>query len=187
MYEVQAVTPQTNNWKTRIWSALVGFAVGLAVASGVFWILMREQQRRHEAELVALGVAAGTPAAMFDTVRGILGGGEAAAARNETTPTKDEIAAYLDGKTLSLPEADRLTLNQGETSTKSCVMKKDGIEAVEKGSGAYRIGDDPWSTPLTLLYKAGDAHYAVDMTIQHKPLGGKSAFYGFSVTRVAKQ
>ena len=149
---------------------------------------MRERERRIYAQLTDRGIdlAADVWNTGITQAGNLLSGGSSGA-KNEITPTQEEIAAYLNGKSLPLPEADNAIWNAGEKSSKSCVIKKDGVQAVEKDSGGFRSGDEPWNTNVLILYDAGDARYAVDATIQHKPLGGKSAFFGFTVKRVAKQ
>ncbi len=163
MYEAQGVPPQRKSihW---VWGALAGVAVGAGVASGVFWYLMRVQERRHQEQMVVLTAGVADPAALIAQAGQLVSGGGSAinGAKPETTPTKDEIAAYIDGKTLLLPEADNLVLNAEEKSMKSCVIKKDGVEAVQKENGGWRAGDEPWNTNILILYDAGDARYAVE-------------------------
>jgi hypothetical protein len=184
--------PGETKSKTWLWSGLAGAAIGLTigatVASGIFWLVMRERERRIYAQLAdrGIGLAADAWNTGITQAGNLLSGGSSGS-NNETTPTKDEIADYLDGKTLSLPEAGSAILNPGEKSSKSCIIKKDGVQAVEKESGGWRVGDEAWNTSILILYDVGDARYAVDATIQHKPLGGKSAFFGFAVKRVAEQ
>src|SRR5438067_1197355 len=139
MYEAQSLPPENKNntWTTWIWSALGGAAVGAAIASGVWWLLMREQQKRHQAEIVAITMGTVNPAALIGKMGDLIsaeapaanpagllgkvgdlfsGGGsattpektETAPAKTETPPTKDELAAYFDGKTLPLPNGANL-------------------------------------------------------------------------------
>src|SRR5262245_59502137 len=128
-------SPQKNPWVTWIWSALGGVAVGAAIASGVWWFAWRESEIRLQAELVASGVhfaAAGlnragnliagdgsgvNPAGLVGKVGDLFSGGSTSAAstetpaKTETNPTKDELAAYFDGKTLPLPTGANLVLS----------------------------------------------------------------------------
>jgi hypothetical protein len=184
MYEPPSVPPPRTSihW---IWSALAGLAVGAGVATGIMAYLMHRQERRHQADWVAAGIV--NPGALIaQTGQLVSGAGPAIKGAQETTPTKYEIAAYLDGKTLLLPDADKVLLNAGEKSGKSHVMKKDEVVAVEK-NGGWSVSGGPWTTPLVFLYDAGDARYAVEAEIQTRPVGGKSAFFGFTVKSVAKQ
>jgi hypothetical protein len=184
MYEAQVVRPQRKpiHWA---WSALAGVAVGAGMASGVFWYLMHVQERRHVAEMAAVTAGVANPAALIAQASQLVsGGGSATPASAETTPTKEEIAGYLNGKTLPLPETDSVAL-QGNASSKSCILK-DGLEALEKGNG-WSYNNEPWTTPIVFLYSDGDARYAVEADIYHKPVGDKTAFFGFTVKKVAKQ
>jgi hypothetical protein len=65
-------------------------------------------------------------------------------------------------------------------------MTKDGFEAVQKGS-SYSDSHGIQNTGISFFYKSADARYAVEASLQHKPIQGKTAFYGYYVTKVAKQ
>jgi hypothetical protein len=185
MYEVQGI-PTEKKWKTRILSGLVGVLLGAGIASGVFLLVMREQERRHQMELVAVTTGAATPAALIGQAGNLIGSKLSEGTQNETSPTSEEIATYLNGKTLPLPEGDSLRLNDGEKSGKSCIMTKEGVDTVQKGNG-YRFNNDPWTTPIIFLYNHEDARYAVEADISHQSVGNKTAFFGLTIKRVAKQ
>jgi hypothetical protein len=198
MNDAQTIAP-TNKSATWLWSGLIGAAIGLTigatVASGIFWLLMRAQEQRFNAYLVEKGLDEGLDLArgVFKPVIGQVGdllgqsSGETKA-EPEAKPTKDEIAAYFEGKTLPLPEGDNaLLVSNGEKSAKTCVMTKDGLEAVEKGSSYQDYSTNARNTTITFLYKTDDARYAVDANLVHKPIGDKTGFFGFTVTKVAKQ
>jgi hypothetical protein len=183
MYEAQSVPavpePSPSRSLHWAWSGLAGVVVGAAVASGVFWFVMHQQEQRHQAELAAVAAGTVNPAGLLAQAGELFSGAgqSSAPAKIDTTPTKEEIAAYLDGKTLPLPEADNTILNAGEKSSKTCTMTKDGVEAVQKGS-TWTSGGDPSTTSIVVLYKTADARYAVDAILQHKPVGDTSAFFG---------
>jgi hypothetical protein len=193
MNDVQTFAQTTSTEQkpnTWLWPGLTGTAIGLvvgaAIASGIVWLVMREREQRLAAQLAERGIDLASDVWNTGiTQAGNLLSGGSLGTKNETTPTKDEIAAYFEGKSLPLPQADNVALS-GDKSSKSCIMKKDGIEALSKGSGS-RWGSEPWSTGITFLYNAGDARYAVEADISHMPVGDKTAFFGFTVKRVAKQ
>src|SRR5262245_39293845 len=122
MYDAQAApvpgAPATRTSQIWIWicCALAGVAAGAGVASGVWWYVMRVREAQLIAQLTHVD-----PNEVLRTVGGIAGvfGGASSPAEvgpGEKTPTKKEIADYMNGKTLSLPEGDQLVLNvnQGE-------------------------------------------------------------------------
>ena len=102
---------------------------------------------------------------------------------SEAWPTEEEVRAYLDGKSLPLkveggaPAADGL----------SVTVRRDRITALEVTQSGVQSGGEPWSTRVTFLYEDQGTKYAVEANVQHRRVAGQRAFFGFDVTRVAKQ
>lgn len=49
------------------------------------------------------------------------------------------------------------------------------------------VGDGPWSTNVTFIAKSGMERYAVKLTVQHRRVENKRAFFGFRVQDIALQ
>ena len=95
-----------------------------------------------------------------------------------TYPSKDEVLDYLDGKTIA---------QSLEKGAPRFVLKRDQVEALEVDKSATSVGDGPWVTSVTFIANAGDGRYAVKLTVQHRRVEDKRAFFGFTVQEVAKQ
>jgi hypothetical protein len=101
---------------------------------------------------------------------------------SEAYPTKDEVLDYLDGKAISLSAPD--PPRKGEAQF---VLKRDQMEALEVSDSGTKVGDGPWTTGVSLLAKTDEGRYAVKMTVQHRRVEDKRAFFGFHVTEMSKQ
>jgi hypothetical protein len=101
---------------------------------------------------------------------------------SEAYPSKEEVLDYLDGKTISLSASE--PPKKGDAQF---VLKRDQIEALEVSESGSKAGDGPWTTGVSLLVKTEEGRYAVKMTVQHRRVEEKRAFYGFHVTEMAKQ
>jgi len=93
-------------------------------------------------------------------------------------PTKDEVLDYLDGKTIA---------QSLEKGTPQFVLKREQVEALEVEQGGTMVSNGPWVTSVTFIANSGDGRYAVRLTVQHRPVEDKRAFFGFTVQEVAKQ
>jgi hypothetical protein len=191
MHEAERMPPQAKSvpWMV-ICIILVGVAVVAAVAGGTFWYLVHLQMQRLTAELDEAWPnmdAAQQDALIEDFAKQLSVFRDSPSRSTETKsvrpPTKGEVAAYLDGKTLPLPEGDTLRVDQGEKSNRSCVMTEAGVEAVEWGND-HRLDDQRWSTFIVFVYNTGDAYYAVDADLLHQQGGG---VYGVTLKKVARQ
>lgn len=99
---------------------------------------------------------------------------------SEAYPSKDEVIDYLDGKTIARPDPS------GKSEPRF-VFARDSIEALEVDQGGTSVGDGPWSTKVTFIAKSGMERYAVKMTVQHRRVENKRAFFGFFVQDIAQQ
>jgi len=99
---------------------------------------------------------------------------------SDAYPSRDEVLDYLDGKTISLssPPAN------GEPQF---VVKRDQIEALEIEQSGTSVDNGPWVTAMTFIAKTNEGRYAVKMTVRHRQVEGKRAFFGFRVTEMSKQ
>jgi hypothetical protein len=102
---------------------------------------------------------------------------------SDAWPSSEEVLEYLDGKKLPLEVKDG-----NPDFGHSVTMQRVNIVALEVSHGGAHAGGEPWSTSITFIYDApGDGKYAVDGRVQHRKVADKRAFFGFDVTRVAKQ
>jgi hypothetical protein len=106
--------------------------------------------------------------------------GATPAESSESYPSKEEVLDYLDGKTISRtdpPAKDELQFT----------LRRDQIEALEVDKSGTSVGDGPWTTTVTFIAKADETRYAVKLTVKHRRIEDKRAFFGFHVSEVAKQ
>ena len=101
--------------------------------------------------------------------------------RSDSSPSKEEVLGYLDGKTLDLSEAE--PQDKGAAKT---IMKKAGIKSLHIGNSS-RINNDPWWTDIQFIYDTGASRYVVIGRIEHQLIADQRAFFGFTKSRVAKQ
>src|SRR5262245_52965953 len=82
-------------------------------------------------------------------------------------PTRDEILAYLDGKTVRLPDGDKpeITIRNGQ------------IDALEVEKIWSRINDDPWSGDVHFLLTTDRGRYAVDGRVSYRNVEKQIVFY----------
>jgi hypothetical protein len=101
---------------------------------------------------------------------------------NDGWPTRGEVLAYLDGKSVPFSDPNRPS---GERDT-SHVLKRDQIEALEVKHSGTRVEDGPWDTPVSFIFNTAAGRYAVDAVVSHKLIENKRAFFGFRVRAVSK-
>src|SRR5262245_26789577 len=108
------------------------------------------------------------------------GPGAARAESSESYPSKEEVLDYLDGKTISRtdpPAKDELQFT----------LRRDQVEALEIDKSGTSVNDGPWTTNVTLIAKSDETRYAVKLTVKHRRIEDKRAFFGFHVSEVARQ
>jgi hypothetical protein len=98
-------------------------------------------------------------------------------------PTDDEVREYLDGKSLPLPPEGGKDGKQRPSIT----IRRANIVALEVEKWGVQAGGQPWSTTATFIYDDQGTKYAVEVSVSHRKVAGKRAFFGLEVTRVAKQ
>lgn len=92
-------------------------------------------------------------------------------------PTKDDVVAYLDGKTITPTDA-------GEASgqkVKPLTLKKEAMEAVTIRR------EDHFFTSAAITLKTDAGSYAIDITINHHPIDGTFMFDSFRVEKAARR
>jgi hypothetical protein len=102
---------------------------------------------------------------------------------SDAWPTDDEVREYLDGKSLPLPPEGGKDGKQGPSIT----IRRANIVALEVNKSGVQAGGQPWSTTATFLYDDQGTKYAVEVSVSHRRVAGKRAFFGLEVTRVVKQ
>ena len=101
-------------------------------------------------------------------------------AGSEAYPSKDEVLDYLDGKTIARPDPS------GKSEPRF-IFSRGSVEALEVDQGGTSVGDGPWTTRVTFIAKTGMERYAVKMSVQHRRVENKRAFFGFFVQDIALQ
>jgi hypothetical protein len=69
----------------------------------------------------------------------------------------------------------------------SISIRRENIKALEVSEGGVQASGEPWSTRVTFLYDDQGNRYAVEANVLHRKVKDQRAFFGFDVTRVAKQ
>jgi hypothetical protein len=110
-------------------------------------------------------------------------GGNTASQGSEAWPSEDEVRTYLDGKSLPLKVEGGAPAADGPSVT----IRGGNIKALEVTQGGVQGNGGPWSTRVTFLYDDQGTKYAVEANVQHRKVKDQRAFFGFDVTRVAKQ
>jgi hypothetical protein len=185
-----------------VWSALGGAVFGAVIAGAVVWLVMREREKWLVAQFATdaavnlgtktVGLAQDVTTFFAPQAADALSPSTQTAAattppaKNEADPFKEDLFAYAAGRTLPLPEQSTLDVSSGTKSNKSCVIKKDGLEAFSKGHTAPTFNGTQ-RTHFSFLYKADEGRYAVEANAEHRQIGDKTAFFDFVVQRVAKQ
>jgi hypothetical protein len=98
-------------------------------------------------------------------------------------PSKEEVLAYLDGKTVDLAGPNRTS----EKAEKPCTLERDQIEALEVEQSSVRINDGPRNTTVTFLLDSDQGRYAVKFWVYYRWVEKKCAFFGFEVKELSKQ
>jgi hypothetical protein len=102
---------------------------------------------------------------------------------NEGWPTAAEVLAYLDGKSIPLPEPNR---PPGERD-RNHVLKREEVEALEIKRDGTRGGDGSWDTPVNFILDTGAGRYMVISIVTHKLIEDKRTFSGFRVRDVLRK
>jgi hypothetical protein len=105
----------------------------------------------------------------------------------KSSPSPQEVASYLDGK--SIP--DRMAPAAGGTSPQpqnNLVIHREGVSDLRwQSSSKTEPGvDEPTHHDYTLLYNTGQDFYVADISIRLRQIGDKRAFLGYEVKRVEK-
>jgi hypothetical protein len=113
------------------------------------------------------------------------------AAATAMIPTPAEVLAYIDGKQLPLPDDDRpLRFDRDRDlppDQRTIALERAKVTALEVEATATRVEDKPWSREVRFLYTDGPSTYAVVGRISYREVNARAAFFGFSVTEVARQ
>jgi hypothetical protein len=107
----------------------------------------------------------------------------ATGAANESSdayPSKDDVVDYLEGKTIARSDP---TAKAGP----QFVFQRDHVEAMEVEKSGTMVSDGPWTTTVRFIAKSGMERYAVTMTVQHRRVENKRAFFGYRVHDVELQ
>ena len=99
---------------------------------------------------------------------------------SDAYPSKDEVLDYLDGKTIARPDPS----DKGEPRF---VFQRDHVEALEVEQSGTSVNNGPWTTTVRFIAKSGMERYAVKLTVQHRRVENKRAFFGFNVQDIARQ
>ena len=91
-------------------------------------------------------------------------------------PSKEEVLAYLDGKTIHPPGADKSEIT----------LKKEQIRALEVETSSSRAGNEPWSTAVRFVVTTDQGRYAVEIWVRHNTVENERVIYGFDVKRLDK-
>jgi hypothetical protein len=110
-------------------------------------------------------------------------GGTSARGGSDGWPTEEEARAYLDGKALPLKVQGGVPVPDGQSIT----IHRERIAALEVSQSGSQVNGEPWSTQVTFIYDDHGSKYAVEATVHHRKVADQRAFFGFDVTRVAKQ
>jgi hypothetical protein len=102
---------------------------------------------------------------------------------NDAWPTREEVLAYLDGKSVPLSVPNQLS----GADDKGHVLKREQIEALEVKTSGGNINGGAWSTEVNFLLNTGTGRYAVSGTVEHRLIENTRAFFGFRVREVSKQ
>jgi hypothetical protein len=106
--------------------------------------------------------------------------GGAPADPSQAYPSKEEVLDYLDGKTISRTQPPSKDEPQ-------FILRQAQIEALEVSQSGTSVNDGPWTTAVTCIAKTDEGRFAVKLTVQHRRVENKRAFFGFQVSEIAKQ
>ncbi len=94
-------------------------------------------------------------------------------------PSKEELLAYLDGKSIKLTESGK--------PEKTVVLNRGQIDGVQVEQSVSSGASHPWgSTPVNLVIRADDERYAVRLSVLHQRIEGKRVFKSFEVLEAHK-
>ena len=98
--------------------------------------------------------------------------------QEEPYPSRAEVLAYLDGKTIRSPKSAQPEI--------SLTLKKDQIETLVVSQSRIS-GGELWSTPVQFIVVTEKHRYAVEARVSHNWIEGKRVFYGIEIQQFAKQ
>jgi hypothetical protein len=110
-------------------------------------------------------------------------GGPGAKLDEDVWLKKEDLLAYLEGKSLPL----RVPA-EGKDPPPTVILTRKQVEAVEVEQRIDSGASHPWgSTPASLIVRVDDARYVIRLQVLHRLVEGKRVFKEFEVREVVKQ
>ena len=149
--------PPDSRKRPKRWPAfLVGLLLGAGIAVGVMLAL-------RETPFFGVGVNHDVAQAPKDA---------------DSRPTDDEVLAYLDGKSFTVPGDEKL-------AGRTVPIERDRMVELKWLSGGQVTGyENPWTYSYSALYSNDGKDFLIDFAVKVRPIGARRAFLGVEFRKI---